>query len=658
MLFAREGASVFCVDIRGKAADETRDIIRAEGGTAEAWECDVSQSGEVEAMVDGCMAQHGRIDVLQDNVGILAVGGPVETSEFDWDRVHAVNLKSMFLACKYVLPVMEQQGSGSIVNISSIAGLRYLGVPYVAYNSSKAAVSHFTRMVAVQYAPGIRCNSVAPGFMRTPMVEKSLADHYADGDIDEMFRIRAAQVPMGRGGDAWDVAYASLYLASDEAKYVTGAEIVVDGGLTVKCVERCKFLPRKSPSSSPVKSYSRSSRISAHNASAYRPGGGPRRTLGGRSGSERSIERSGSAKTVAPQAAVGYPIRARTAKKEILVDTKMTGVGKSIFRRVASILAIALAWTTLLGVQAAPAREWKWYKGNLHAHTINSDGDSTPDSVVRWYKEQRYNFLVLNDHNFVTETEGLNSIFGAKDRFLVITGEEVTSKIDGTSVYVNALNLRSTVMPAVGNSPFETLQKNIDAIQKAGGVPWLNAPGFTWSLTPKQLKQLRNVKLLEIYNGHPRVNNLGGGTFAGLEEQWDVMLSAGREFYGVAVDDAHDFKRSGPELANPGRGWICIKAPELSLGAVLDALNSGEFYASTGVELEALSRLPNGLRIKMREEDWIRYTVEFIGHGGKILKKTSDNPAEYFLQPGDQYVRARITASNFRRAWVQPVFGK
>ncbi len=237
VLFAREGASVFCVDIRGEAAEETRDIIRTEGGTAEAWQCDVSQAGEVEAMVAGSMAQYGRIDVLQNNVGILAVGGPVETSEADWDRVHDVNLKSMFLACKHVLPVMEQQGSGSIVNISSVAGLRHLGVPYVAYNTSKAAVSHFTRMVAVQYAPkGIRCNSVAPGFMRTPMVEKSLADHYADGDIDEMFRIRAAQVPMGRGGDAWDVAYASLYLASDEAKYVTGAEIVVDGGLTVKCV--------------------------------------------------------------------------------------------------------------------------------------------------------------------------------------------------------------------------------------------------------------------------------------------------------------------------------------------------------------------------------------------------------------------------------------
>ena len=237
VLFAREGASVFCVDIRGEAAEETRDIIRGEGGTAEAWRCDVSQSAEVEAMVAGCVAQYGRIDALQNNVGILAVGGPVETSEADWDRVHEVNLKSMYLACKHVLPVMEPQRSGSIVNISSVAGLRHLGVPYIAYNTSKAAVSHFTRMVAVQYAPkGIRCNSVAPGFMRTPMVEKSLAEHYADGDIDEMFRIRAAQVPMGRGGDAWDVAYASLYLASEEAKYVTGAEIVVDGGLTVKCV--------------------------------------------------------------------------------------------------------------------------------------------------------------------------------------------------------------------------------------------------------------------------------------------------------------------------------------------------------------------------------------------------------------------------------------
>ena len=237
VLFAREGAAVLCADINRKAAEETRDLIRDEGGRAEAWECDVTQTDQVKAMAAGCLEHYGRIDVLQNNVGILTVGGPVATTEEDWDRVHDVNLKGMFLTCKHVLPVMERQGSGAIVNISSIAGLRHLGIPYLAYSTSKAAVTHMTRMIAVEYAAkGIRSNSVSPGFMRTPMVEKSLADHYADGDVEEMFQVRAAAVPMKKGGDAWDVAYASLYLASDEAKYITGADLVVDGGLTLKCV--------------------------------------------------------------------------------------------------------------------------------------------------------------------------------------------------------------------------------------------------------------------------------------------------------------------------------------------------------------------------------------------------------------------------------------
>lgn len=237
VLFAREGAAVLCADINLAAAEETRDLIRNEGGQAEAWECDVTRADQVEAATASCLSRFGRIDVLQNNVGIVVVGGPVETSEQDWDRVHDVNLKSMFLTLKHVLPVMEGQGAGAIVNISSIAGLRHLGVPYLSYNTSKAAVSHLTRMIAVEYAAkGIRCNSVAPGFLETPMVEKSLVEHYADGDVAEMYRARAELIPMKRGGDAWDVAYASLYLASDEAKYVTGAEIVVDGGLTLKCV--------------------------------------------------------------------------------------------------------------------------------------------------------------------------------------------------------------------------------------------------------------------------------------------------------------------------------------------------------------------------------------------------------------------------------------
>jgi len=237
VLFAREGAKVFCIDISLAAAEETRDIIRGEHGVAEAWQADVSDSKAVRAMVDACLEKYGRVDILHNNVGILSVGGPVEQSEEDWDRVHAVNLKSDFLTCKYVLPVMEKQGKGVIINISSISSLRWLGVPYISYSTSKAAINQFTRIVALQYAgKGIRCNSILPGFMRTPMVEKFLAEAYAGGDVEKMFRIRDAQCPMGKMGDAWDVAHAALFLASDESRYITGVELVVDGGLTLKCV--------------------------------------------------------------------------------------------------------------------------------------------------------------------------------------------------------------------------------------------------------------------------------------------------------------------------------------------------------------------------------------------------------------------------------------
>ncbi len=237
VLFAREGARVFCVDVNLEAAEETRDLITKEGGEAVAWQCDVSRSDEVESMVAGCVERFGRIDVLHNNVGILGLGGPVEHDEAEWDRVFAVNVKSMFLTCKHVIPVMERQGKGAIVNVASISGIRWLGVPYLSYSTSKAATIHLTRMVAIQYAPkNIRCNVILPGLMRTPMVEKGLADVYADGDVEELVRIRDAQCPMGHMGDAWDVAYAALYLASDEARYVTGAELVVDGGVTLRSV--------------------------------------------------------------------------------------------------------------------------------------------------------------------------------------------------------------------------------------------------------------------------------------------------------------------------------------------------------------------------------------------------------------------------------------
>ncbi len=235
VLFAREGAKVFAVDINLAAAEETKGIIAGEGGECTIHKADVSKPDEVKAMVDQCIEIYGRIDILHNNVGIVVVGGPVETSEETWDRVNAVNLKSMFLTCKYVLPQMERQGGGAIVNISSIAAIRYTGIPYITYYATKAGILQLTRGIALQYAEkNIRANVILPGLMNTPMIREPLKDAYAGGDIEKMLEIRNQQCPTKRMGDAWDVAYAALFLASDEAKYITGAQLVVDGGITCK----------------------------------------------------------------------------------------------------------------------------------------------------------------------------------------------------------------------------------------------------------------------------------------------------------------------------------------------------------------------------------------------------------------------------------------
>jgi NAD(P)-dependent dehydrogenase (short-subunit alcohol dehydrogenase family) len=235
--FAREGAQVFCVDRNAAAAAETVKIITSEGGEAMAFNADVSRAADVEAMVGACLRAYGHIDVLDNNVGIAEMGGVVEVSEADWDRVFAVNLKSAFLAMKHVIPVMAAQGGGSIINISSVASIRHTGVSYVTYAATKAAMNQMTRTTAVEFASRhIRVKAVLPGLMKTPMVEHSagLAASYAAGDVEAMWRARDAQVPMGHMGDAWDVANAALFLASDESKYVTGLELVIDGGLTLK----------------------------------------------------------------------------------------------------------------------------------------------------------------------------------------------------------------------------------------------------------------------------------------------------------------------------------------------------------------------------------------------------------------------------------------
>ncbi len=236
VLFAREGAKVFAVDINLAAAEETKKLIEKEGGECTVKKADVSQADDVKDMVRCCLEIYDRIDILHNNVGINEIGGCVDASEESWNQVMDVNVKSMFLTCKYVLPLMEKQGKGVIVNLSSIASIRWYGIASVAYNASKGAINQLTQSIAVQYAKkNIRANSILPGFINTPLVANALGEYYAEGNLDKMVEIRDNLCPTGKMGDAWDVAYAALFLASDEARYITGTQLVVDGGLSCRC---------------------------------------------------------------------------------------------------------------------------------------------------------------------------------------------------------------------------------------------------------------------------------------------------------------------------------------------------------------------------------------------------------------------------------------
>jgi len=235
VLMARQGAKVYGTDLNPEAHAETARLIAAEGGTCAMRTVNMTVAAEVEAAVADCVARFGRIDILVNNVGGSAPGDPVSMTEEVWDTQMDHNLKTAFLGCKYVLPVMEKQGSGAVVNISSVAGLSHQvdGRTNVAYAASKAGIIAFSRSTAIAYVrKGIRVNTVVPGTMHTPLVEHRLAKQLGANDAAALVAKRHASVPMGRMGDAWDIANAVLFLASDEARYITATQLIVDGGLT------------------------------------------------------------------------------------------------------------------------------------------------------------------------------------------------------------------------------------------------------------------------------------------------------------------------------------------------------------------------------------------------------------------------------------------
>lgn len=231
LVYAREGARVLAADIDLEAAEATAMQISAEGGECIAFRADVSRADDCRAMVDACVTRFGAVDVLHNNVGITNSGGPVEYEEAQWDQMMGINAKSVFLTAKFALPHMERQRAGSIVNIASINGVRTIPFPKLAYAASKAAMIAMSREIAIQYAPaGIRSNVVLVGLIKSPIVVQNNTKLYG-GDVEEMWRKRDAMCPTGKQGEVWDIASASLFLASDESKYVNGVVLPVDGGI-------------------------------------------------------------------------------------------------------------------------------------------------------------------------------------------------------------------------------------------------------------------------------------------------------------------------------------------------------------------------------------------------------------------------------------------
>jgi NAD(P)-dependent dehydrogenase (short-subunit alcohol dehydrogenase family) len=233
---AEEGARVLAVDRDLARVEETLERAGDLRASIKPWSCDVTRSDSIAAMAAACIEAFGTIDVLVNNVGGSAAGGPVEMSEEVWDTQVDHNLKSVFLTCKHVLPTMLAKKSGAIVNIASTSGMRWTGAAQVAYAATKAGVIQLSRVVAVQHAAkGVRVNTVVPGQLHTPMVEVRLAKQRAGGDVDALLAQRMKRIPLGFMGDGRDTAAAVLFLASDEARFITGTEIVVDGGMTARC---------------------------------------------------------------------------------------------------------------------------------------------------------------------------------------------------------------------------------------------------------------------------------------------------------------------------------------------------------------------------------------------------------------------------------------
>ncbi len=366
----------------------------------------------------------------------------------------------------------------------------------------------------------------------------------------------------------------------------------------------------------------------------------------------------------------------------------------------------------------------RWYKGNLHTHSLWSDGDEYPEMIMKWYKENGYHFVGLSDHNILQEgekwvkvpdnpirqlafdnylkqwgddwveqkedTAGLfvklktlaeyRGRFEVADSFLILLSEEISDQFDGKPIHLNATNLKELIPPAGGNSLIETIQNNIDAVhaqRDATGEPMivhLNHPNFVWAITAEDMKALRGERFFEIYNGHPAVNNYGDSTRIGTEEMWDLVnvhyIEIGEPLmYGLAVDDSHNYHNLGLVYSNVGRGWVMVQAEKLHPAELINNMENGQFYASTGVTLSDYQADDQEIRLSVETEVGIEYQIQFIGlkkgaDKTDVLQESTAVKATYRWTGEELFVRAKVISNKLQRnpfrtgdvecAWTQP----
>jgi hypothetical protein len=381
-----------------------------------------------------------------------------------------------------------------------------------------------------------------------------------------------------------------------------------------------------------------------------------------------------------------------------------------------------------------PARE-RWWKGNLHTHSLWSDGGDFPEMIAAWYRDHGYNFLAITEHDMLQQggdrwidinapdpgwpprnastraaLPGYRERFGAAwvqekadsgrqlvrlrglaeyrqlfeqpDSFLFVMAEEITDK---GGAHVNAFNLETAILPRGGETTAARSRNNIAAVlaQRAATgraiIPIVNHPNYVWSLGAEDIAAIPDARIFEVYNGHSLVNNAGDSVHPSTEQMWDVILTrrhqqGGAPIYGVATDDAHDYRAYHNNVSMPGRGWVMVRAERLTVDHLLNALSSGNFYASTGVTLQELRITSRQISLAVVPEANTTYRTQFIGtrrnssEVGEVLAEVTGNFAGYTFQGDERYVRARVTSSRphidpisrvelgRQAAWIQPVF--